>query len=442
MDKRDSRLRLSVMFNLVLKALNMTVNFVLIPILIGSLGKEKYGIWVTIYAFINWLNIFDIGLGQGLKLKLTEAFSKNKINEIKKLIGSTYYFVSVISGFLFLVFLISYVLFNWSNLLNINEVHSSETNYSIAILVFFFLLVFITKLIGVIYASLQLPFVENIIKTLGQVFFLALIILLNYSELKLSLIWVSIFSIVPLFLIYFWFNVYFFKIKSPSLFPRIKNISKDTLRNIVKPGASFFIIQIGCIILYSTDNLIIINLMPGDAVADYNVYYKYYSIPFLFYNIYIASHWSSFIDAIAKNDFLWIRNKINLFNKLFLLLIISYVVLFFINEVLIEIWIGKEEIPVDNSLSFYMIMYYLISSFATNYIFVINAFGKLRVQLLSYVVIAIINIPLSIFLVKYFEIGSSGVILSSLICLSILSIMMPIQYYKIVNNKVNGIWNK
>jgi len=182
--------------------------------------------------------------------------------------------------------------------------------------------------------------------------------------------------------------------------------------------------------------------MSGDAVADYNVYYKYYSIPFLFYTIYIGSHWNSFIDAIAKNDFLWIKKKIKLFNKLFLLLMLSYVVLFFINQKVIELWIGKEEIPVDNSLSIYMIIYYLISSFATNYIYVINAYGKLRVQLLSYVVIAIINIPLSIFLVKHFEIGSSGVILSSLICLSILSILMPIQYYKIMNYNAKGIWNK
>lgn len=442
MSKRTSRLRISVFLNLLLKVVNMAVNFLLVPILISFLGKDKYGVWVTIYAFINWLNIFDIGLGQGLKLKLTEAFSLNRVHQINKLISSTYFFVTLIACLIFLLTLISYSLFNWSLFLNIDEIQYDETNKSIFILVFFFLLVFITKLIGEIYTSLQFPFVLNFIKTLGQVFFLVLLFLLNYFQVKSSLILVSLFSIVPLFLIFLLFNIYFFKIKAPSLIPRFKNISKATLKTVVKPGVSFFVIQIGCIVLYSTDNLIILNLFSSSTVTEYSVYYKYYSIPFLFYNIYIASHWPSFIDAIAKKDFNWVRNKISFFNKLLLLLAISYSIVFLLNEKVIEIWVGKEEITKDNILGFHLIAYFLISSFTTNFIYVINAYGKLKVQLLSYILIAILNIPLSVFFVQYFSMGSFGVILSSSVCLLILAILMPIQYYKIINKNINGIWNQ
>lgn len=441
-DKRNFRLKLSIYSNLILKSINMAINFVLVPLLLAFLGKENYGIWVTVYAVINWLNIFDIGLGEGLKLKLTEAFSMNKIQDLRKLISSTYYFVSLIAFFLLILFLLSYLVFNWVTLLNLDEDFKDEINISIGILTIFFLLVFVTKLIGVIYSALQLPFVENLIKTLSQIVFLVLLILMNYYEIESSLVLVSIFSVVPLFLIYLIFNLYFFKVKSPSLIPKVSNISKRALNDIIKPGFSFFAIQIGCIVLYTTDNLIIINLISVDAVTDYNVYYKYYSIPFLFHGIYVASHWSSFIDALAKKDYDWMKHKIKLFNNLIFFLAVCYILMFLLSEKIIDLWIGKGKVSKDNSLSIYMILYYLVSAITTNYVYVVNAYGKLKIQLVSYVIIAVVNIPLSIFFVNQLDMGSAGVILSSLLCLSILMVLIPIQSYKIIEAKATGIWNQ
>ena len=83
LNKRASRLKLSVSLNIFLKIINITVSILLVPVLLITLGKEKYGIWVTIFTFIGWLNIFDLGLGEGLKLKLTAAFSLKQSKKIK-----------------------------------------------------------------------------------------------------------------------------------------------------------------------------------------------------------------------------------------------------------------------------------------------------------------------------------------------------------------------
>lgn len=442
MGKRDSRLNLSIWLNLFTKTLNMGVNFLLVPVLIAFLGKEKYGIWVTIYAFVNWFNIFDLGLGQGLKLKLTEAFTLKRNKEIRTLISSTYFFVMSIALGLFVIAIISYIFFNWSFILSINERYHLEANQALLILTLFFLLVFVAKLIGEVYASLQLPFIENIVKTIGQLFFLVFIVILSYNSFSQgSLLVVSIFSILPLFVLYLGINIYFFGYKSISLSPRLNLVSKKSLRQVVNPGISFFTIQIGCIILYSTDNLIIINLLSSEAVADYNVYYKYYSIPFLFYNIYVGSHWSSFIDALSKNDKRWIQKKMKMFNRLFILLCLSYVFVFLVNEKIISLWVGNDKIEKNDELGLFLILYFLVSALTTNYIYVINAFGKLRIQLIAYIIIAILNIPLSIVLVDYFKMGSAGVIIASTICLTILTILMPIQYHKIIKGRIKGIWN-
>ena len=439
--KRASKLKLSLFLNLSLKVLNIAISLLLVPVLLTSLGKEKYGIWVTVFTFIGWLNIFDLGLGEGLKLKLTAAFSLKKIKKINKLITSTYLFIIFITSILLFLFTIINFFVDWSELLGVNN-YANEINTSIYILVVTVLLIFIVKLIGTIYSSLQLPFVENIIKTSGQSVFLICLLILNLSNFKLNLIWVTVFSLLPTLLIYVGFNIIFFRFKAPFLAPKYKYISKITLKEVIRPGFSFFIIQLGCIVLYSTDNVIILKLFSATEVTYYSIYYKYYSFPFMFFSLFIASHWNAFIDALAKKDFLWIKNKIQLFKKLLLLLLIAYIFMFLSEEKLLLFWVGKDNIFLDSSLSLHMIVYFLISSITTIYIYVVNAYGKLYIQLISYIVITLINIPVSIILAKFFNFGPSGVILASSICLLILLILIPIQYKKIMNQKIYGIWNK
>jgi O-antigen/teichoic acid export membrane protein len=47
--------------------------FALVPIVIRYINPSEYGIWITISSILAWVNLFDVGLGNGLRSKLTEA---------------------------------------------------------------------------------------------------------------------------------------------------------------------------------------------------------------------------------------------------------------------------------------------------------------------------------------------------------------------------------
>ena len=157
--------------------------------------------------------------------------------------------------------------------------------------------------------------------------------------------------------------------------------------------------------------------------------------------MYISTHWSSFIDALAKEDEVWIKQKLKIFNYLFLLLVLSYIIIYFLFDIIVPIWIGDDVLEVDFVLNKLIVIYYLISSYTSIYIYVINASGKIRLQKYLYIVIALVNIPLSIILIRIFDLGSSGVILASSLCLLLLLIFMPIQSMKILNKSSKGFWN-
>ncbi|OGS71672.1 MAG: hypothetical protein A3F91_12460 [Flavobacteria bacterium RIFCSPLOWO2_12_FULL_35_11] len=439
---RDIKLKFSLIANLVIKIISLISNFALVPLLLSFLGVEKYGIWLTIYTLVGWLTLFDLGLGNGLKLKLTEAFTKKKYHEAKKLISSAYVLIGSISLILMFLFWISNYFIHWEILLGLSNKQNTDISYSINLLALSFFIILSVKLISEIFSSLQLPFVDDLIKALSQLLFLVFLLFYTHFNIDSLLFNVAILATTPLILIYFILTIYFFVIKAPSFKISINLYSRDLANSILSPGVGFFIIQISSIILYSTDNLLIANLISPAAVASYNIAYKFFGLPSMIFSLFIATHWVSFIDAMAKGDEMWIKRKLRLFNYLFILLVVAYVIAYFLYDLLVPIWINNDEIETDFLLNKSMIFYYLISAYATIYIYVVNASGKIALQKYLYIIIAIINIPLSIILVKYFNLGSSGVIIASAICLLLLLVFIPIQSSKLINRTAKSIWNK
>jgi len=437
---RNSKLKLSLILNFVVRISMILISLALVPILIDYLGKDKYGIWLTISAVIAWFNYFDLGLGNGFRNKLTEALSKKKGQEILSLISSTYFVITAISILLILVYLIVLPYVDWARILNFEKFNSNEVNNSISILFISFFIIFILKLIGLVYASLQLTFVDNLVKSIARfVYFLIILVIIKLS-FNSSLVYVSIASILPIIFVYLILSIYFFIVKHPLFFPKLFKVKLVTVKSVMRLGLNFFIIQIGCLVLYSTDNIIIAKLLSPSVVTDYNISYKYFNIPSIFFSLFISTHWSALTDALVKQDFNWIKSKMKIFNLIFILLCIGLVIFYFLFNFVINLWIGKNVVNSSKMLNINMVIYFIISAFANVYMYIINASGKLQVQTFSYVIIALINIPLSIFFVKYYHMGASGVILASSICLLILAVLMPIQYSKIINNRAKGIW--
>ena len=77
-------------------------------------------------------------------------------------------------------------------------------------------------------------------------------------------------------------------------------------------------------------------------------------------------------------------------------------------------------------------VFIIVRAYGIIYMYFLNAIGKIKLQLWLYVFGAIINIPLSIYFVKYLNLGSSGVILGTILSIAGLTVLLPIQTFKIL----------
>ena len=231
------------------------------------------------------------------------------------------------------------------------------------------------------------------------------------------------------------FTILFFK-KNKKLQPSIKLFRKDKVKDLMGLSLEFFIIQLSMIIIYTTDSLIITNLLGPSEVTNYDIVYKLFQVIITISVIAQDPFWALYTDAYQKKDFKWIKNTILKLNKLFILFVLFIFLIYIVSKDVIKFWLQRD-LLLKNSLLLYMSFFILVRIYGVIYMNFLNAIGKIKLQMWLYVFGAFINIPISIYFVKYFHMGSSGVILGTIFSILGLSIFLPIQTFKILKNKLN-----
>lgn len=420
---------------------SVLANFILVPITINYLDTENYGVWLTISAFIAWFSFFDVGLGNGLRNRLTEAKTLGDLKLAKAYVSTAYFTITFISGILFFTFLITNYFVNWSNVFNTNENLSRDLSLLMPIVAGSFCLQLIVKLIGNIYLANQSHSIQVKIHFATQVLSLLIIwLLIKTNQNSSLLLFGSIISAIPI-IVLLALNLFGFSKEFRAVAPSIKLWKIKYLRKIMGIGLGFFIIQLSGIVLFSTDNFIISKIFSPEDVVPYNIAFKYFSIITMVFNLLLMPYWSSITEAYVKKEYSWIKKSMKGLLRIWLLIPVSLIILLLISEWFYNFWIGKK-VLVPIMLSCSMAVYVLFFTFNMIYNFFINGVGKIKIQMIVSIVSMIINIPLSIFFAIELKLGLSGVILATTVSIIISAILSPIQYYKIINFKATGIWNK
>ena len=66
-DQRSAIVRRNIAGSFAVKVISLAASLMLVPITIGYVSSELYGIWLTIATIVSWANLFDLGFGLGLR---------------------------------------------------------------------------------------------------------------------------------------------------------------------------------------------------------------------------------------------------------------------------------------------------------------------------------------------------------------------------------------
>jgi O-antigen/teichoic acid export membrane protein len=422
----------NILFGITFKGISIFLNFLVVPILILFLGKIEYGVWITIFSIVNWIFTFDLGIGQGLRNKLTEALSVNDNLKASQIISTSYIFISIFSLVILLIGIGFIYFVNFQYLLNYKGKSNLYLENFVFLSLFFTIVNFTLSLYKNLYLAVHKSFMVELINVFFQTFYLIVILIWLHFNLEKSLInLILIFGVIN-FIVSVIATFVFFKIQEKVSFSFINfNLKEGKL--LFKLGGKFFIINISLLVILSTDNIIISNLLGPSFVTDYFTIQKVFQVLIVVFTVVLSSSWGLYSEALTNKDFNWIKGNLKKMNIYFLGILIFGVFIFYFIEDILNIWIGEDLVIIPKGLAFCNLLYTFIFCFTNIYMFFINASNKINLQMYLYIFGALINIPLSIFLVRLLG-SSTGVIMSTLLCFLPLLIIMPIQSNKIIKN--------
>ena len=406
----DKKIKKEIILSYFFKFLGVVVSFFSVPVLLNFLGKEAYGLWVTMFSMISWFLILDFGMGLGLRNLLTKSIAEKNIHLAKKLIISSYLSIGLFFLLVFVLLNILIEIFDWTNIFNTSLLSLAEIRVILRVLSLGFCLLFVFQLINNLNFATHDSSKVELIKTLRQVVVFVPVLFLSQSENTFhGLIQiVGINSFLPL-LVLFLFTCLFFK-SNKILLPAIGDYSLAVAKSILTLGGKFFILRLSSILIISVIPFLITKNLGSSDTADYNIGFKLFGIIQMAIGLLLAPYWSAITEKYSMGDSLWIKKR------LFYILIWSFIgivavlLLRIIFPYIIPYWIG-DDIFINYKVINWSLLLVVSFIITEPFLLVLNGMGEIRVQMYHSLIIIVFLIPLSLLLFNFTNLGVGSFII-------------------------------
>lgn len=422
---------------MVMKPLSILLSMVYTPIVLAFLGDTKYGVWAIVLNIVSWINYFDIGIGNGLRNRLTESLTKGDEEESRKYVSTAYVGTALISFSFFVLITVIWNLFGLSAFFKLN-VSGENTNIVILFSVLFVCVNFVLSLSKTSAYAIQQPGIISVSNVIGQLLQITAVLIIGvvFHESMLAIaVTYGFVSLLDSILVYFLVTR-----KRNYLRPKLSCFDQRYLKPLLTLGAGFFALQISTLVLNTTDNLLISNLYGSADVTPYSLVYKVFYMAVQIHGIIILPMWSAYTEAASRHDIVWIRKAMRKINLITLVISGGVFIGIFLFEPLAAIWLQKR-LEYGTPLIVIVAVYMIVQMVSNNYSSFLCGVGHIKVSTVIAIIGAVMNIPLSILFARNCGMHLSGIILGSLCVMMMSFIVLPIVSYRWLRNKETE-WGK
>lgn len=433
--ERSVKAKKNILEMFLLKGGNILIGLLMVPLTINYVDSENYGIWLTLSSMVAWMSFFNIGLNNGLKNKLCEALANNDFFMGRKYVSTTYALLFIIFIPLMMLLLIVVPYVDWYSLLNVSESIGKSLLASICILVVYFSLNFILSTIEVVLQADQNPAYGSLLNFIQQLISLVIIgVLTLTTEGDLLNLCIALCA-APLFISCI-FNVLLFTGKYKRIAPTFSGIDFKVVPSLLNLGLKFFVIQIAGIVQYQMSNFLILKYIGASEVTIYNIAYRYISVLWMVWSIMTTPIWAAVTDAIAKEDYEWIKNVQKRYLKFLFLFTVVGVVMVVISPIVYNIWIG-DKMVIPSILTAFVFVYIWVMMFGNVYVSILNGAGLLNLQMYSCLVSPLVFIGVFFVCSNMMDMGIISVLIASILSNFNGFLVAPMQCRQFIKKECN-----
>jgi O-antigen/teichoic acid export membrane protein len=438
-ENRSRRANFNILISFISKGISILVSFLIVPITLSFITKEEYAVWIVLSSTIAWFGFLDLGLGNGLRNKLSESLAKGDELMAKEWISSTVFSMLAIASLLLLVLSLLVNFFSCQAIFNVYLISERGLKTVLHFIVVLFCFDFLTKIFVNVLQALQKHFITDILGIISQLLGLLLIYFLTHvtegSLLKLCIVYAGkspiVFGAAAIFM---------FATSLRYLRPSWKYVHVRRSLPLLKLGLKFFLIQIFYLVVNQGAVMLITQNLGPEHVTGYSLGLRYMSIPSMLFTMVLTPYITAFNEAYVKDEYFWIQNTMKRLRMFwyFVLIIIGLLVL--IKPWFFSMWID-DQVNVSPYLIIALAFNAAISTWGVQYSLFLNGIGKVSIQVYVLLLQAIVFITVTLLLFQWgFGVSSSVIALSIVTLLA--NIVMYIQYKRVIEKTAVGIWNR
>ena len=406
------------------RGLGVAVNLLAVPLAVGYLGPERYGVWALVGSLLAWVRLADLGIGNGLTNAIAGALGSERPDAVRGHISTALAALSAISVLLAAAAVLAWPWIDWTALFGLKtDLARHEIGPAMAAAVALFLLGFPLSVIGRTFNAAGDGKLSNLWGMGGNVASLAALLLVTHTQGGLLMLVLAV-SGTGL-LVTALSGVWLFGWRRPGLAPRFRSIQPSSAGELMGVGAQFFLIQVLSLIVFETDNLMVAHFLGASEVPTYSLTYSLFNYASIIQSVLFSYVWVAYSEAIARRDIDWVRRTFRLNFAVSLAFTAAAVVpLVFIARPFIHFWTGGIVQPPLN-LVLWMAVWGMINAYCSPMACLLAAASHMRAQIAYSALAAAANIVLSVNLVHRW--GVSGVIAATVISY-LLFICVPIAF--------------
>jgi O-antigen/teichoic acid export membrane protein len=397
------------------RAVSLAAGFATLPLALDGLGRRDFGVFLAVSSAVTLLGFTNLGIGQGLVATVARAQAREDTAEIQRLVSTAMALLTAVALAGVAVVLVA---FSSAQALSATEPASWLTAAALAAVLV--LLGLPLTVAASVRLGLQESAASNAWTSLTGVFQLA----------GVTVAWLLDAGLVGFVCAFVGAglvagagdSVMTLMARREWLRPRRSAVRRSLLSPLLRTGSLFFVLALAGTVAFNVDTLIVAAVLGPEAAAQYGVAFKLFTTAPLLAGLFLTPLWPAYSDAAARGDEQWTRRVLtrSLLASIAFNLACALALLALTRE-LLRLWLGTD-LGVPTGLLLALACHAVVIGASTPLAMYLNGVGVVRFQVVIAVVMAVVNLPLSIVLAQ--RIGVAGPAWGTVVA-QLLAVLLP-----------------
>lgn len=397
-ETNDRRLALNVLGNYAIKGASMLVAFVMVPAYMSYFGSQSIlGVWFTIVALLNWVLLFDFGIGAGVRNRLVGLMAENDHEGVNSLIVSAYASIGVIVILLLLASIPMVFLLDWRVLLGIATVDISRDTLILTIFVSLagIYIRFCSVIVSHIFYAMQKAVIPSLLVLASNLLVLLYLVVAPPNSSEAGIVILALVTAIANNLPGFAATFIVFSKRFLGISFRACYFDKESAKSVVSLGGALFYLQIVLALVFQVKEIFIAFFVGSAQVVDYQIYYKLIGMVSGLFALALTPTWSAVTKAKIEGNIIWIQKLFKKGALLVALFSVGQLPFVVLMPFIVDIWLGDNAINISYEYGLIYCAYNTLYMWVMlNYNFMCGL-NRLKVMAICLTVAAVSNFALA-----------------------------------------------